>query len=476
MVQIHVGQPIFVRSERSRWEFSKHFHLHPVQALKRIQMAKSKKTRRFIIAIVLLLILCSLPLFCRKGEKAIAVTTEKVTRRDLTELIVANGKIQPVVQVVISPEVAGEIVALPVREGDHVKKGDLLVQIKADTYKASRNSAESSYKSALSSETLARAEMERAEAEFKRNEQLYKNQLVSDSVMLDFKTSYEVAKLRYTNSIHSVAQAGFSRDKAEEDLSKTTIVAPIDGTVTRLQSQLGERVLGTSFNKGTEIMTVSDLNQMEARVDIGEVDVVLIKPGQKARLEVDAFRDKKFTGVVTEIANSSKNSAGALGGSSSSQEATKFEVRIRINENTAFRPGMSVSTEIESRYVTNALTVPYAAVTTRMPKMDFGKNSGTNGTLSATATNSPVATNAAPADKKSKDAPKQIEVVFVVEGDQVKMTAVKIGISDGNHWEITEGLTEGQEFVSGSYKAVNKELEDGKKITKGGDKFAAEKK
>lgn len=440
-------------------------------------MAKSKKPRRFIIAIVLLLILCALPLFFRKGEKAIVVTTEKVARRDLTELIVANGRIQPVVQVVISPEVAGEIVALPVREGDHVKKGDLLVQIKADTYKASRNSAESSYKSALSSETLARAEMERAEAEFKRNEQLFKNQLVSDSVMLDFKTSYEVAKLRYTNSIHSVAQAGFSRDKAEEDLSKTTIVAPIDGTVTRLQSQLGERVLGTSFNKGTEIMTVSDLNQMEARVDIGEVDVVLIKPGQKARLEVDAFRDKKFSGVVTEIANSSKSSASALGGSSSSsQEATKFEVRIRINENESFRPGMSVSTEIESRYVTNALTVPYAAVTTRMPKMDFSKNSGTNVSSTATATNSPVATNAAPADKNSKDAPKQIEVVFVVEGDQVKMTPVKIGISDGNHWEITEGLTEGQEFVSGSYKAVNKELEDGKKITKGGDKFAAEKK
>ena len=441
-------------------------------------MAKSKKTRRYIVIATVIVLGLVMPQFCRKGEKAIAVTTEKVTRRDLTELIVANGRIQPVVQVVISPEVAGEIVALPVREGDHVKKGDLLVQIKADTYKASRNSAESSYKSALSSETLARAEMERAEAEFKRNEQLFKNQLVSDSVMLDFKTSYEVAKLRYTNSIHSVAQAGFSRDKAEEDLSKTTIVAPIDGTVTRLQSQLGERVLGTSFNKGTEIMTVSDLNQMEARVDIGEVDVVLIKPGQKARLEVDAFRDKKFTGVVTEIANSSKSSASALGGGggSSSQEATKFEVRIRINENTAFRPGMSVSTEIESRYVTNALTVPYAAVTTRMPKMDFSKNSGTNVNSSATATNSLVATNAAPADKKSKDAPKQIEVVFVVEGDQVKMTPVKIGISDGNHWEITEGLTEGQEFVSGSYKAVNKELEDGKKITKGGDKSAPEKK
>lgn len=442
-------------------------------------MVKSKTTRRVVGIATLFALFTTLAVTGCKRDKAISVTTEKVARRDLIELIPANGRIQPVVQVVISPEVAGEIVALPVREGDHVKKGDLLVQIKSDTYRASRNSAESSFKSAQAGQTLSGAEMERAAAEFKRNVELYKNQLVSDSVMLDFKTAYDVAKLRYTNSIHSAAQAGFSLDKAIEDLSKTTILAPIDGTVTRLQSQLGERVLGTSFNKGTEIMTVSDLNQMEARVDIGEVDVVLIKPGQKARLEVDAFRDKKFTGVVTEIANSSKGSgaASAFGGSSSSsQEATKFEVRIRINENEAFRPGMSVSTEIESRYVTNALTVPYAAVATRLPKMDFGKKSGTNVNSSVSKTNSVTATNTSPADKKSKDAPKQIEVVFLVEGDQVKMSPVKIGITDGDHWEITDGLSEGQEFVSGSYKAVNKELEDGKKITKGGEKFALEKK
>jgi HlyD family secretion protein len=411
----------------------------------------------------LLAVCCALASFvtgCKK-DKPIAVTTEKVARRDLTELIVANGKIQPIVQVVISPEVAGEIVALPVREGDRVKKGDLLVQIRADTYKATRNSAESNFKSAQAGAKLAEAEMARAAAEYQRNEELFKNQLVSDSVMLDFKTAYDVAKLRYTNSIHSAAQAGFALDKAVEDLSRTTIVAPIDGTVTRLQSQLGERVLGTSFNKGTEIMTISDLNQMEARVDIGEVDVVLIKPGQRARLEVDAFRDKRFSGVVTEIANSSKGSASAFGGSSSSsQEATKFEVRIRIQENESFRPGMSVSTEIESRYVTNALTVPYAAVTTRLPKFDGSKKSDTNAVSSEIQTNSMTG--------KPADAPKQVEVVFTLDGDKAKMQPVKIGISDGNHWEIKEGLSEGQEFVSGNYKAVNKELEDGKKISKGG--------
>lgn len=444
-------------------KFQNLFHIIPVQS--RFNMTNITKTAfrasGFLAGICLLSLIAA---GCKK-DKAIAVTTEKVARRDLTELIVANGRIQPVVQVVISPEVAGEIVALPVREGDRVKKGDLLVQIKSDTYRASRNSAESSFKSAQAGATLAKAEMDRAAAEFRRNEELYKNNLVSDSVMLDFKTAYDVAMLRYTNSIHSAAQAGFSLDKAIEDLSKTTIVAPIDGTVTRLQSQLGERVLGTSFNKGTEIMTISDLSQMEARVDIGEVDVVLIRPGQKARLEVDAFRDKKFTGIVTEIANSSKGSASAAGftGSSSSQEATKFEVRIRINENESFRPGMSVSTEIESRYVTNALTVPYAAVTTRMPKMDAAKGGGTNTLSATTKTNSTQA-------GKSSELPKQIEVVFLLDGDKVKMQPVKIGISDGNHWEITEGLSDGQEFVSGNYKAVNKDLEDGKKISKNGDK------
>jgi len=424
-------------------------------------MAKFRK-RRWIIGILVVGGLLLSPVVCRKKVKPISVTTEKITRRDLTELIPANGKIQPIVQVVISPEVAGEIVALPVREGDRVKKGDLLVQIKADTYRASRNSAEASYKSALTSRHLAEAELDRARAEYLRNEQLFKTKLVSDSVMLDFKTAYEVAQLRFTNAVHSVAQAQFALDKAEEDLSKTTILAPMDGTITRLQSELGERVLGTSFNKGTEIMTVADLSQMEARVDIGEVDVVLIKPGQKARLEVDAFRDKKFSGIVTEIANSAKGSGLSSSLSSTSQEATKFEVRIRVTENESFRPGMSVSAEIETRSVTNALSVPYAAVTTRLPKTVGGTNS------TATVTNSVADTNSLNAEKRAKDAMKQIEVVFVVEGDKVKMAPVKIGITDGNYWEVTDGLSEGEEIVSGSYKAVNKELEDGKQIRKDG--------
>ncbi|HEX5221111.1 MAG TPA: efflux RND transporter periplasmic adaptor subunit [Verrucomicrobiae bacterium] len=444
-------------------------------------MAKSKKGRKFLIfgIITLALVALALAAVFRKKDDAISVQTDKVKRRDLTELVVANGRIQPVVQVVISPEVAGEITALPVKEGDKVKKGDLLVQIKPDSYRASRNSAEASFKSAQAGQTLAMAELERAAAEYFRNQELFKNKLVSDSVMMDFKTAYEVAKLRYTNSLHSAAQAGFALDKANDDLSKTTILAPIDGTVTRLKSQLGERVLGTSFNQGTEIMTVADLSQMEARVDIGEMDVILIEPGQRARLEVDAFKDRKFTGSVTEIANSSRGSSAsaALGGGGQSQEATKFEVRIRIAEKENFRPGMSINAEIETRYRTNVLTVPIAAITTRTPKPSGpGTNSPAGNTNSLKETNAVLVVNASsgtngPSDKKSREGMKPIEVVFVVDGDKARQVPVKIGISDAESYEVVEGLEEGQEIITGNYKAVNKELEDGKKITKSHGKF-----
>src|SRR6188768_270780 len=190
-------------------------------------MANSKKRRKLIIFALIALVLVSLTLAAvfKKREVLISITTDKVVRRNLTELVVANGKIQPVVQVVISPEVAGEIIALPVKEGAEVKKGDLLVQIKPDNYQASRNSAEAMYKSAVAGKTLAQAELDRAAAEFKRNKELFDRQLVSDSVMLDFKTAYEVAKVRYENSIHSADQAKFGLDKATDDLSKTTILS-----------------------------------------------------------------------------------------------------------------------------------------------------------------------------------------------------------------------------------------------------------
>ena len=390
---------------------------------------------------------------------------------------------------VINPEVSGEIIELPVKEGQDVKKGDLLVKIKPDNYVASRNSAEASYQSALAGKNLAYANLNKAQLEHKRFQELFGAKLVSDSQFLEAQTSLEVMKASFETATHQVAQFKAALAKTDDDLSKTTIYSPIDGTVSRLRSQIGERVVGTQLMAGTEIMTVANLEAMEARVDIGEIDVILIGVGQTARLEVDAFRDRKFNGTVTEIANSAKGTLGGALASSSqssgppqSQEATKFEVKIRVQEKELFRPGMSVTAEIETRSRTNVLTVPIQSVTTRIPKKpkkdkksrDAQKTNSPSETTNLavlTATNSTAGsrTNFSKSgeSKKPGDAPKPIEVVFALEGDHVKMVPVKRGISDDAYVEITEGLKEEQEIISGGYKAINRELEDGKKIKKG---------
>jgi len=403
----------------------------------------------------------------RKREVIVTVQTEKVTRRNLTELVVANGRIHPVVQVKISPEVSGEIIELPVKEGQCVKKGELLLRIKPDFYLASRRSAEASYQAAVANKDLAEANLRKAEIEERRNKELLSNKLISESVFLEMKTASEVARATFQSSEHQVNVAKASLSRADEELAKTTIVSPIAGTVSKLNSQLAERVVGTAMMTGTEVMVVADLNEMEARVDIGEVDVVLIARGQNTRLEVEAFRDRKFSGVVTEIANSSRNlgqesrsGGGGGGGGMQQQEATRFEVKIRVKDKEAFRPGMSVTAEIETRSRTNVLSVPIQSVTTRLPKGKDGKPISTN----SPATNK---TNTSSDDKKTGEGPKPIEVVFLEDGDKAKMLPVKRGISDDNYTEITEGLQEEQEVISGGYKAISRDLEDGKRIKRG---------
>jgi HlyD family secretion protein len=450
-------------------------------------MANRKKRRKFVVFSIIGLVLLSLTAAAifKKRDIVTTVQTEKVTRRSLTEIVPANGKIQPVLQVKISAEVSGEIIDLPVKEGQLVKKGELLVKIKPEFYVAALNQADAGYKSSLAGKTTAEANLKKAEAEFRRNQDLFRQKLISDSVFDEVQAAYDVAKAQLDSAVHQVDMAKATVDSAKDSLDKTTITAPLTGTISKLNSRLGERVLGTVQNVGTEIMTISDLNEMETRVDVSENDVVRIAAGQKVRLDVDAFKDRKFTGVVTEIANSSKD-AGLAAVSSSSQEATKFEVRIRIQEKEAFRPGMSVTAEIETCYRTNVLTVPFSAVTSRQPKDKKntkvaalsavkGTNSPgaetnavpTNVVAKVSTTNEVASTNAPSDDKKSREAAKPIEVVFVVEGDHVKMTPVKLGISDDNYWEITDGLSEGQEIVSGNNKAVNRDLEDGRKIRKG---------
>jgi HlyD family secretion protein len=424
---------------------------------------KTKKRRKILIAAVILLALGSAGAFVgfKKREPVIEIQTEKVSKRDITEVVVANGRVQPVVQVVIQPEVSGEIIELPVKEGQLVKKGDLLVKIKPDNYVASRNSAEANYKSLIANANLAKANLEKARLELVRFEQLHTNNLVSDSQYLEAKTSYEVMQAGFETAGHQTEQAKASLARAEDDLSKTTISSPIDGTVTKLRSQRGERVVGTSLMAGTEIMTIADLNAIEARVDVGEIDVVLIKLGQKARLEIEAFHDRKFNGLVTEIANAAKGSASSQQqqsqGGGQQQEATKFEVKILLTEKEEFRPGMSVTAEIETRSKTNVLCVPIMAVTARTPK---GENEGKKEEEPKEQNNS------VPLKPKKEEGPKATEVVFLVNGETAKMAKVKSGISDDSYMEITEGLSEGQEIISGGYAAVSRQLDDGKKIKK----------
>ncbi|MBL9138483.1 MAG: efflux RND transporter periplasmic adaptor subunit [Verrucomicrobiales bacterium] len=429
-------------------------------------MASTKpgRTRKIVIAAILLVGLAGLGTWAilRKREPVITVQTEPVTRKNLTELVVATGRIQAVTKVVINPEVSGEIVELPVREGQPVKKGDLLVRIKPDPYVASRNSADATYRSALAGVELSKAELEKAKIEFDRFEKLSRDKLISESDFLAAQTSLDVGRARHESARHQADQAKAALARAEEDLLKTTIVAPIDGTVVSLKSERGERVVGTAMMAGTEIMTVAQLSEMEARVDVGEIDVVLVKIGQKARLEVDSFRDRKFTGVVTEIANAAKTQ-----GLNTQQEATKFEVRIRVQEKEVFRPGMSVTAEVETRYRTNVLSVPLQSVTTRLPKeakeqLEKQKKQAKSEKDDESAEAQNEATNRR---RQSKgNAPKPIEVVFAVTNGKCVMKPVTRGISDDNHVEITEGVEENLEIISGGYKAINRELEDGKAV------------
>lgn len=439
-----------------------------------------------VISILGVVLLVSAMYFSlRKKDPAVTVQTEKVSRHSITETVIANGKIYPVLQVHISPEVSGEITNLPVKEGQFVHKGDLLLQINQDVYIAGTNQSYAGLESSLAAKRTAVANLEKAEADYSRNEELLKRKLLSESDFDGFKVARDVAKAQLESAIDQVNVAQATLDNAVDLLNKCTIVAPLDGTITTLNSQLGERVLGTVQNAGTDIMIISDLSAMEARVDIGEMDVVLVKPGQRAKLEVDSYRDQKFAGTVTSVANSSEglNASSALGVSSSSsstgQSATQFQVKIRILDTEEFRPGMSVSATIETRSRTNAISAPIASVTTRVVKTKQDKDGKGAGMTNSIPTNAiaadPPGTNTFKSDKKGDDKNKPVDVVFVVQGDHVKAVPVKIGIFDDDYYEITDGLKEGDEIVTGGFHAISHDLDDGKKITKGPAAGSADK-
>ena len=274
--------------------------------------APRKRKRGLWIAVLAVLLVAAalvIVVVIKRATPPITVQTTKVSRHSITNLVVANGQIQPVVQVTISPEVSGEITELPVKEGQFVHKGDLLLKINPDVYTAGLSQAKAGYESSLATKATAVANLEKAEADFKRNKELSDRKLLSDSDFIGFKVARDVAQAQLESANDQVDVAKAAVDNAQDLLDKTTIVSPLDGTITLLSSQLGERVLGTVQNAGTDIMIISDLSQIEARVNVGEMDVVSIASGQQVRLEVDAFKDRKFTGVVTNVANSAVGSA-----------------------------------------------------------------------------------------------------------------------------------------------------------------------
>jgi len=405
-------------------------------------MAKNgkKSKKKIIIFSIIGLLVIALGLVVFLGSRKEPVTTvqvEKVAARTLTQVVTATGKIQPEVQVKITPEVSGEIVTLPVKEGQKVKKGDLLMKIKPDFYVAQRDQ----YAAGL---LQTKASLSKSEPEFRRVETLFKKGLASESEFDQARAAYEASKAAF-------AQASASLDQANESLRKTTILSPMDGTVSQLNSELGERVLGTVQFQGTDVMTIADLSRMEARVDVSENDVVLVSIGDTARIEVDAFPERKVNAVVYEIANTAKST-----GAGTQEEVTNFEVKMRIvGSEIQLRPGMSMTADIETETKHNVLTVPIQSVTTRMPKMEIkeGEGDGQRGAVLAS-------TNGG----KRKEENKAKEIVFVVENGVAKAVPVRRGISDDNYTEILEGVSDSVQVVSGSYKAINRELEDGSKV------------
>ena len=406
-----------------------------------------KKTRKRIIiwsVIGVLVIALGVVIFLgSRKENVITVQVEKAQRRTITQVVTATGKIQPEVMVKISPEVSGEIVALPVKEGDRVKKGDLLMKIKPDLYTAQRDQASAGLLS-------ARAELVRTEPEFKRISSLFEKGLVSESEHDQARAYFESAKAQY-------ARAKATLEQAEESLRKTTVFAPMDGTVSQLNSELGERVLGTQQFQGTEVMTIADLSRMEARVDVSETDVINVSIGDTARVSIDAFPDRKVNALVYEIANTA-----ASRGLGTQEEVTNFQVKMRVvDKDISLRPGMSMMADIETETKVNVLTIPVQSVTTRAPKMEV-KDSTVDGQRGKVVEAGGAA--AGPVAEAKKPEGQMKEVAFVVVDGVAKAMPVKRGISNDTYVEISEGLEEGAQVVSGTYRVINRELEDGSKV------------
>jgi HlyD family secretion protein len=422
--------------------------------------ARAKKSRKKRWILLFLILVAGGSVYAVKfretPEKVVTLQTEKAQKRTITQVVTASGRIQPETMVKINAEVSGEIIALPFKEGQKVRRGDLVVRIKPDQYQAQVDRVEAALTSARASLALQTANAEKATLEWKRSQELYDRKLISEQECLSARISREIARAQCESAQAGVAQAQASLKEAMENLSKTLIYSPMDGILSQLKSEVGERVSGSSFTQGTEIMTIADLSQMEARVDVGETDIVQIALGQNVKVEVDSYPERKFQGVVSEIANSGKTK-----GMGSQDEVTSFEVKIRIlDKDVTLRPGMSMTADIETITRENVIGIPIQSVTTRLPKPPSQPDS--TGDITHKTPPPKQAPEKSP-DKLDKP-DKPVEVVFLVKDSKAKMVAVKRGICDESFVEVLEGAVENDEVVSGSYKTIHRELEDGMSV------------
>lgn len=414
------------------------------------------------------------------GEKeGVSVETAKAKLKTITQLVSASGKIQPEIEVIIRPDVSGEIIEMAVKEGDFVRKGDLLVRIKPDIYQARIDNLNAALLTQKARLEQSKASLITADAEYKKNKELYEKEVISELDFIQSKSNWESQKASLKAAEYQVESAEAQLRQAQEELEQTVIRAPQDGTVTGLAIEEGERVLGNSQMAGTEMMRVSLLDRMEVLVEVNENDIVNVTVADTARIEVDAYPERRFNGVITEIANSAR-----VTGAGSNEQVTNYQVKVRIvtphnltmsgselvrndaEENPAksfvpnFKPGMSATVDIETETATNVVSIPIQAVTVRdfaedkKPKRSTGSDEATVENVSDNEDDDLIV--------KREDIRK---VVFKVVNGEVTRMEVETGISDNSHIQITSGVNAGEEIVIGSYRTLSRTLDDGDKVT-----------
>ena len=421
----------------------------------------SKKTIYIIIGsavalIALLVVLSKTGAIGNKNEGK-EVETAKVDSSTIVETVSATGKIQPEIEVKIASMVSGEIISLPIKEGQVVKKGDLLVKINPDLYTSGLNRTVANLSGTKSNLSQADASFKESKLSYDRNKTLFEKGIISKSDWDKATASFEVAKAAKQTAYFNVQSASASVNEAKDNLGRTIIYAPADGTISVLNVELGERVLGTQQMAGTEILRVANLNNMEVEVDVNENDIVKIKVGDEAKVEVDAYLKKEFKGVVTSISNSASSTLTA-------DQVTNFKVKVRILKESyqdllegkaitysPFRPGMTATVDIITKTRSNVLSVPISAVVVK-----------TDTTAVAVAKEvdpkAPIKVAAPKSDKK-------FECVFVKVGNKAKIRIIKTGIQDDTNIEVLTGLKKGDVIITGPYTTVSKDLNSGDKVT-----------